>query len=283
MISAVRRLLTRRPAWERRGHFRKGQQVLTHRGAPVTETVVWVKDGKVGMSHNGLMTVWTEAAEVRHAHGCRPCLDDLNAQLTTHAEEQHTYWNQWPRDARDAHEKAMDDMVHGSDRTHSFGPNTRIPAWMRAEFDGRMHPSTSPSLALGRLWDPLDWPRICREHPDFVLEPAWQDDLNTDALVAAYQLLRDRRFDPYLDVDLEMELRPVPEAPAAITASAVVTRLAVEQQLDPDTYDEVVRLLGDASTHPSSSLCYPMLPDGPGEDRTQPYTVSANTETVWGW
>jgi hypothetical protein len=287
MIDTIRALLTRRPPWERRGHFRTGDQVLTHPCEPIAETVAWIKNGQVGLTHNAqttALTVWTEASQVRHVHGCPPCQDDLAAQRIAWDKEQTAYWNQWPKGARDVYDQAMDEMIHHQDHTLSFGLDTPVAAWMRAEFDGRMHPSESPSLALGRIWATLDWPRICREHPDFVLEPVWLDNRDTAALLTAYQLLRSRGFDPYLDVDLEMELQPTPGEPTTITASGSVTRLAVEQPLDNDTYEEITCLLGeDASTHPYSSLNYPLLTDGPGEDHSQPYTPSTNDETVWGW
>lgn len=283
-MTAVRALLTRRPAWERQGHFTDGELVVTHGRDTVPSTVVWVREGKVGLAYRGEPLAWIEAAGVRHAHSCTPCQQDLAAQRRVQAEEDAAYWAQWPAEALAAYDQVMGEMWTNPDSTRSFGADTPVAAWMRAEFDGNMYRSESPSLALGRIWRPLDWPRICREHPDFALEPVWQETGSTEALLTAYELLHGRGLEPYLDVDLELELGPNPGGRAVIGAFGSVTRLGVEQPLDEKTYGRIVRLLGEEpSSHPLSILRYPMRGDGPGKDFGKPYERRTFDETVWGW
>ncbi len=276
--------LARRPAWARRGHFEEGDLVVTHGRDTMPGTVVWVRGGKVGLAYRGVPTAWTATTRARHAYFCSPCRKDLAAQRLVVAEKDTAYWRQWPADARVAYEQAMEEMVPGRDGTLSFGADTPVLPWLRAEFDGNMYRSESPSPALGRVRKPLEWPRICREHPDFLLEPVWQQGGSTEDLLTAYGLLHRRGLQPYLDVDLELELRPVPGGRTAIGVFGAVSRLAAERSVDEETYERVSHLLGEEPTsNPFSALRYPMRVDGPGKDFSKPYERSTHNETVWGW
>ncbi|MFB7677852.1 hypothetical protein ACFC26_41280 [Kitasatospora purpeofusca] len=112
------------------------------------------------------------------------------------------YSARWSPEHRRAWVAAVADMVHHPDRSRSFGPNTPVPDWARAEFDGRLREGESPTLTLGKVPGPVDWPRIVREHP-VQLENGYYDQApDGAAIVEAHELLTAAGFEPWMDTEI---------------------------------------------------------------------------------
>jgi hypothetical protein len=96
---------------------------------------------------------------------------------------------------------------------------------------------------------------------------------------AAFEILCDAGLKPALDVSVEMgQLED-----GTIGAEALVSELFVERPVDAATYEQVVALLGDATEFPHCHTDRPGRPDGPGPDRTKPYTPQTYGMTRWNW
>jgi hypothetical protein len=148
-------------------------------------------------------------------------------------------WSQWPAAHREAFGAAMADMVTNTDGTRTFGPHTPVPAWLRREFDGRMDPSECPSLALASTREPRNWTRLLTEHPEMRLTNHYYDQPEPRAILAAHELLRDRGLQPWLDVELELNLAGNQIVPDAGTGALYTPR-----PLPADVRAEVSALLG---------------------------------------
>jgi hypothetical protein len=149
------------------------------------------------------------------------------------------WWNRWPAAHREAFGAAMVDMVTNADGTRSFGPNTPVPAWVRREFDGRMGYSECPSLALATTCEPRDWARLLADHPEMRLTNHYYAEPEPGAILAAHELLRERGLQPWLDVELELNLVGGQIVPDAGTGA-----LYTPHPLLDDVRTEVTALLG---------------------------------------
>ncbi|MEU7230029.1 hypothetical protein [Streptomyces chrestomyceticus] len=289
--AAVRRLVRRRttalvqpPVWERDGHFRVGDAVHTPPDRhPLT--VTWVQGRSVGLLTNprNNSRMHTAASDLRHLSGCAPCMADAADQAAAEEQRQAAYWAQWPADDHELYEALMDDQVLISSEPHRryrFGDASPVREWMRTELDGHLLDDEMPSLTLGRVWDPVDWPRIEDDHgaDGLTIENPWRTPAWA-AIRAAFEILRDAGYTPALDASVEMERL----ADKTVGANVVVSGLQVEGLIDDATYQQVAALLGEATDWPQSHMYYPMRPDGPGLDRSQPYKVDEFTATGWRW
>ncbi|MFI9206285.1 hypothetical protein [Streptomyces sp. NPDC053048] len=152
-------------------------------------------------------------------------------------------WNRWPADCREAFGAAMTDMTANPDGTLSFGADTPVPAWVRREFDGRMHRSQCPSLALASTWEPRDWAGLLAAHPEMRLTNHYYDTPpGPQAILAAHELLRERGLEPWLDVELELTLVGGQIVPEVGTGA-----LYTPYPLSGEVQAEVSALLGDGA------------------------------------
>lgn len=289
VLESVRGLLARRPVWESKRHFAEGDMVLLAIGGgdDFAGRVTWIRPDEIGVAYSRPwladdpeMRTRAPRGQLRHAHGCEPCRSSM-AELRLEAGlRESAYWDRWDPADRQAHAAAIKDMVVHNDHTLAFGPDTPVWPWLRAEFDGRMWGSECPSLSLARVTKPHDWGRIVREHPEFRLA-VWEGQQlpGPGELVEAYELLRERGRDPWLDVELEMKL-----VDGSIVVSGDVTALGAEQPLDDETYDQVAALMGrEANQFPCSTMYRPMRADGPGKDHDAPFQRGSIKETSWDW
>ncbi|MGW6605171.1 hypothetical protein [Streptomyces sp. NPDC055036] len=282
------------PAWEQDGHFQVGDPVLFPPGPAYSERVAWVRDGRVGVITNPALGTQAHAdpSEIRHRSGCVPCTADAAVRAAAEEERENAYWDQWPADERELHDVVMEDMqltagsVPGGEcpssfTRYKFGPDSPVREWMRTELDGHLVDSESPSLSLGRIWDPLDWLRIEQEHADdgLTFEVPWEGT-EWPAVRSAYALAREAGLDAALDVDLEM----VRLDDGTIGADAIPSLLMIEGMVPDEVECQISELLGRSpDTYPQSHLMYPFLSDGPGCDFTAPYRHSTYDQTVWSW
>lgn len=272
------------PAWEQDGHFQVGE--LVHMPPDrFREQVVWVKGDRVGVLTNPVLDIRANASrsQIRHLQGCEPCMADAAAQAAAEEERESAYWDNWPADHRELHDTVMEDLVltdAGPHYRYRFGDRSPVREWMRTELDGHLVDDESPSLSLGRIWDPLDWPRIEDEHSGdgLSIDNPWKS-VPWATIRAAFEILRDAECQPALDVTVDMD----PLDDGTIGAEIIVSELFVDRPIEDGTYEQVAALLGDATEYPYSQIHYPMNSDGPGLDRTQPYTRNQYGATRWNW
>ncbi|MFF4607764.1 hypothetical protein ACFY12_34125 [Streptomyces sp. NPDC001339] len=292
----IRRLLRRRtatpapavpqqpalPAWEQPGHFQVGDMVQLPPGDDYRAKVVWVEGDRVGILTNPANGAQANAAaeHIRHLDNCEPCLADAVVQAATEEQREAAYWSRWPDDETELYDAVMEDMVPVGERRYRFGDSSPVREWMRTEFDGHLVDDEMPSLTLGRIWDPLDWPRIEREHTGngLTITNPW-NTVPWPVIRDTFEVLQDAGYAPFLDASVEMERLD----DGTIGADVIICSLAVEGHLDDATYEKATALLGDATEFPCSHISYPTYPDRPGIDRSQPYQVMHYTSTGWNW
>jgi hypothetical protein len=284
------------PVWERDGHFQVGD--LVHMPPErYREKVEWVEGDRVGVLSNPANGSRGNAfrSQIRHLHDCEPCMADAAAQAVAEEERENAYWKRWPADHRELHDAVMEDMQltagsdpslsacgHPSNHTrYKFGPNTPVREWMRTEFDGHLVASESPSLALGRIWDPVDWLRIEREHADdgLTITVPWKG-MTWPTVRSAYALARNAGLDVILDVDLEMD----PLDDHTIGVEAIPCWMVVEGIVPHEVEEQINSILGQAPhSYPHSRVLRPLYPDRPGIDYSAPYKHDTDDQTMWFW
>lgn len=278
------------PVWEQDGHFRVGD--LVHMPPErYREKVEWVQGDRVGVLTNPANGSRSNASrsQIRHLHDCEPCMADAAAQAAAEEERENAYWERWPADHRELHEKVMEDMqltagsVPGLSTCgrYKFGPNTPVREWMRTEFDGHLVASESPSLALGRIWDPIDWLRIEREHDDdgLTVTVPWEG-MTWPTVRSAYAVARDTGLDVALDVDLEMD----PLGDGTVGVEAIPTLMFVKGVVPDEVEEQINAILGRTpESYPHSRVLRPSYPDRPGIDYSAPYKHDTDDQTMWLW
>ncbi|MCQ4045801.1 hypothetical protein ACFOSC_27705 [Streptantibioticus rubrisoli] len=270
------------PAWEQPGHFKSGDTVHMPPDS-VRETVVWVEGDLVGVEFHprfGPSSVGT--SDVRHLEGCEPCMVDARRQGEEEQAREETYWAQWPDEDRDLYDRVMEGRVVVGDRPrrYRFGDRTPVREWMRTELDGHLLDDEMPSLTMGRIWDPVDWPRLEREYGDdglTIINP-WETVL-WPTIRSAFVVLQQAGYSPALDASVEMDRLD----DGTIGAEVIVSALMVDGPIDADTYGQAVALLGDATEFPHTWLRYESYPDRPGRDLSQPYQPDERNVTGWNW
>lgn len=301
ITSAIRRLFGRRkttapviptqqavPVWKQDGHFQVGDQVQSPPGDFFPTTVTWIDGDRVGTrrrkNDRGDQAF---LAQLRHASGCEPCMTDAAAQDAAEVGNWLSYWEKWPADDRALYDAIQEDMERtaGGERWR-FGPAAPVYEWMRTEFDGHMVYSDSPSLALGRIWDPIDWLRIEREHAGSgltICNPWGEEDgsLPWPEIRRAYALAVEAGLTVSLDVDLEMAVN---DARTAVGVEVVVTAMAIEGTVPDELNQQICTILGlTPYSYPHSSLMRPLHLDRPGVDYAAPYRHHTDNQTYWRW
>lgn len=285
------------PEWEQDDHFQVGDIVQLPPGDDFRAEVVWVEGDRVGILTNPANGTQANASrdQVRHVTGCGPCTADAVAQDAAEEERESAYWDQWPADERELYDTVMANMQltagstpnlsacgHASNGTrYKFGPGSPVREWMRTEFDGHMVASDSPSLALGRIWDPVDWLHIETEHADdgLTITVPWQGT-TWPAVRSAYALAREAGLDVALDVDLEMELLD----DNTIGVEAIPGWMVVEGIVPDEVEQQINTILGRTpESHPHSRVLRPSYPDRPGIDYSAPYEHDTDNQTMWFW
>ncbi|MFI7352115.1 hypothetical protein ACIBSR_38415 [Streptomyces sp. NPDC049936] len=285
------------PAWEQDGHFQVGDTVQMPPADPFPAKVVWVEGDRVGIVTNPANGAQANASreQLRHVTGCEPCTTDAAVQDAAEEQRESAYWEQWPADHRELHDTVMEDMQltagsvpnlsvcgHPSNHTrYKFGPNTPVREWMRTEFDGHMVASESPSLALGRIWDPIDWLRIEREHDEdgLTITVPWEG-MTWPTVRSAYALAREAGLDVALDVDLEMD--PLDDGTVGVEASP--TLMFVKGVVPDEVEEQINTILGRTpESYPHSRVLRPSYPDRPGIDYSAPYKHDTDDQTMWFW
>lgn len=142
--------------------------------------------------------------------------------------------------------------------------------------------SSSPTLALGRIWNPLDWLRLEREHADdgLTFDVPW-DTVTWPAVRSAYALARDAGLDVALDVDLDMVLLD----DGTIGADAIPSWMVVEGIVPDEVEQQISSILGRGPEEwPHCDLIRPSRTDGPGTDYTAPHRQGSTSDrTMWLW
>jgi hypothetical protein len=269
--------------WDEPGHFQIGDRVHCPPDH-FPEQIAWIDGDRIGVITNPLLRTMANASrsDLRHLHNCPPCMADAAAQAAAEEDHERAYWAQWPEEEREIHDRIMQDMVPvGEDgRRFRFGPRTPVRPWMRTELDGHLLGDEMPSLTLGRIWDPIDWPRIEREHggDGLTITNPW-DNASWPTIRSAFEILQEAGYTTALDVSVEMALLD----DGMIGAEVIVTSLQAEGHIDDATYERAAALLGDATEFPCSHMGYPPHQDRPGLDRSQPYSIDNYTSTGWNW
>lgn len=285
------------PAWTWPGHFRVGDPVCFADGRPAT--VAYIDGQRIGVYSRSRLGAWTldDNDLIRHAHSfaCRPCRADNERRAVEEERLEASHRDQFDARERNVWEAIRNDMVMvgysvqagpcpsaAGDMRYRFGPNSPVKPWMRTEFDGHMLHPECPSLSLGRIWDPLDWPRIEAAYLDdgLSLDNPGGDGLTWPTIRQAFLFLRENDLAPALDVNLEMRLLDDGVVGVEVWPSQLLVRAAV-----PDPVERYVSdLLGSGpDSHPHSALIRPGFRDRPGYDFTAPYDPYTFPHTTWSW
>ena len=304
----IRRLVRRRtsptaavPVWAQPGHFSVGDEVWYADGYPVT--VAYIDDDqRIGVyARSWLGAVTLEDNDlIRHAPGanCAPCDADNQRRAAEEARLDASHWDQWDIRERNVYQAIWADRqivemtvwpgpCHEDEPgyRHRFGPHSRVPAWMRTEFDGRLIDPTRTgyaTLCLGTIWDPLDWLRLESAYADEGLSfrNPWGEELAWPTIRQALILLQDQQLDPVLNVDLEMRLSD----DGAVGVEVWPFRMLVRGTVPDEIEQYVNQMLGRIpDSYPFSSLIRPGFPDRPGDNFDAPYEPYTYPYTTWVW
>ncbi|KAB7833536.1 hypothetical protein [Streptomyces mobaraensis] len=281
------------PVWTQPGHFRRGDEVVGRNG--FIGTVAYVTDdNRIGVGSPGWKMGPAPIGDVdmvRHAANCSPCQADHARRQAEEQLREANYQDRWSIEERNVYDAVMADMrlttgsapggpCPSNGTRYAFGPNSPVREWMRTEFDGHMVDSESPSLSLGRIWDPLDWLRIEREHAGDGLSIVPWGDLPWATIRRAYAYLQETGLTVVLDADLEMALLD----DGTVGVEVWPSHMNVEGVVPDEIEQQVNTILGSTpEDYPHSALIWPSRPDRPGTDYTAPYRRSTYNHTMWLW
>lgn len=216
------------PAWRRKDHWQEGDTalVVTFRGDhDTTEDTVTVRlhAGQAILPYAGGIRPQTFISDypatgwaVLHPRSCPSCAALLNG-TRLYRDTHGGYWGHWSPEAHARSETLEDCISWTEDRvgltSGTFTAEADVPDWLREVTAGLLRHSQSPTLAVARVFDEIDWPTLLERNPGnpvVAIGPYGQgpDNLTWPMVVNAYRIPRAAGKPAVLDLDIEVMDQP---------------------------------------------------------------------------
>lgn len=210
--------------WLNDAHWKAGDKAwwIFLTGDGVHRSMVEIVDPAEGtvfdprISHNdGVVRVTGKFERVRHREdSCAACATSVLELLAAGQDAETRYWGRWSPAAHerfDALKEAIQwQWVHANHGIGTFTSDADLPDWFREATAGHLLLPESPSLCLGRVWEPINWPTLIAEHPgdlSVLVSTGWtQEHLTWDILVAAFRMIEAAGLTAFFDTNLEIDM-----------------------------------------------------------------------------
>ncbi|MBP1054303.1 hypothetical protein J6397_29585 [Rhodococcus qingshengii] len=217
--------------WRSNDHWKAGDKAwwISLTGDGVSRTMVDIVDPAEGtvrdprVTYNdGVFRLADRFESVRHREdSCTSCTDSVLELLAAGQDQETAYWGRWSPAAHDRFDALMETIQWRQADNFTLGTFTSaadVPAWFREATAGHLISADFPSLCLGRVWEPIDWPTLIAEHPgdlSVLVSDGWtREHLTWEMLVAAFRMIDAAGltacFDATVEIDMDGALALLP-------------------------------------------------------------------------